>query len=89
MDDAGAAGPDEESTLAKELWGRSTGLIGTRESECGGLDETCPSGRRDVTSTVNEDAASHDETTVIEHVKNPAVIVPTDRNSPTLVSRET
>jgi hypothetical protein len=51
------------------------------------IDKVAHSTRFDVTVSYSEDTFTYDQTTVIEHMKSPAVVMHTDRNTLTLLSR--
>ena len=52
------------------------------------LDSVAKTTRFEVTVTIEDDSFTYDETTVVEHVKFPVIIMHTDRNTLQLISRE-
>ena len=69
--------------LAAVLGSNSYGILSNRY-----LDSIAKTTRFDVTVTVASDTFSYDETTVVEHVKYPSIIMHTDRNTLRRVRRD-
>jgi hypothetical protein len=67
---------DTEFKLEAVLGSNTYGILSNRY-----LDSVARTTRFDVTVTVGVDTFSYDETTVVEHVKYPTVIMHTDRNT--------
>ncbi len=73
----GSVEPDDTTFKLEAVLGSNTyGILSNKF-----LDEVAKTTRFDVTVTVEGDTFSYDETTVVEHVKFPTVIMHTDRNS--------
>ena len=80
----GTVAPDAATfKLAAVLGSNTYGILSNKF-----LDDLAKTTRFDVTITVTANTYSYDETTVIEHVRVPTVILHTDRNTLHLVSRE-
>jgi hypothetical protein len=76
--------PEATSFRLEALLGSNTyGILSNRY-----LDEVAHTTRFEVTVSLGNDTFSYDETTVIEHKKSSSIIMHTDRNTLTLVSRE-
>ena len=69
--------------LEAELGSSAYGILSNKY-----LDLVARTTRFDVTLTINADSFSYDETTVVEHQRHHDIILHTDRNTLSLVSRE-
>jgi hypothetical protein len=80
----GTVEPDATSFKLSATHGSTTyGIISNLH-----LEEIAHTTRFDVTISFTENTFSYDETTVIEHKLSPTVVMHTDRNTLTLVSRD-
>ncbi len=80
----GTVEPDATSFRLEARIGSNTyGILSNQH-----MDEVAHTTRFDVTISFSEDTFTYDETTVIEHKKYPSVVMHTDRNTLTLISRE-
>ena len=73
---------DDISTQAR-LGSNTYGILSNQH-----IDEVAHSTHFDVTVSFTEDTFTYDETTEIEHQKYPSVVMHTDRNTLTLISRD-
>ena len=80
----GTVEPDATTFKLESVLGSNTyGILANKY-----LDEIAKATRLDVTTTIEGNRCSYDETTVVEHQKHPAIIHHTDRNTLTRTSWE-